>query len=82
MPFSGRISLPSRYFSKASSNRVVCAVFHGSSVIICSLKPGSGSIRLIDTVDPNKELVGFHKFFPVRFSIGHSCSSFSIGDIF
>ena len=48
---------------------------------ICSLKPGSASIRLIDTVDPNETRFGFYSFFPVRFSLGNSCSYFSIGDI-
>ena len=66
---------------KASSNRVVCAIFRGSSVRICSLKSGSGLIRLINLVDTNKTLVGFNSFFPVRFSLGNSCRYFSIGDL-
>ena len=58
-----------------------CALFCGSSVDIFSLKPGLGSIRLIDTVYPNKTLVGLHLFFPVRFILGHYCSSFYVGDL-
>ena len=46
-----------------------------------SHKPGSGSILLIHTVDPNKKLVGFHSFFPLRFSIWHYCIYFSVGDL-
>ena len=48
---------------------------------IFSLKPGSVSIQLIDKVDPNETLVGLHSFFPVMFSIGHSCSFFYVGCI-
>ena len=45
------------------------------------MKLGSGSIRLINTVDPNETLVGFHSIFTVRFSLGHSCSYFYVGDL-
>ena len=68
-------------FYKASSNCIVYDIFCGISVSIFSLKPGSIYIRLIDKVDPNKTLVVFHSLFPVRFSLGHYCSSFYIGGL-
>ena len=46
--------------SESSLNRVVYDIFCGISVRIFSLTSGSGSILLIDTVDPNETLVGLN----------------------
>ena len=67
--------------SSASSNLVVLDIGIGIVVINCSLNPGSCIWSQVESTDPTDTLDGFHSFFSVTFSFGHSLSYLLVGDI-